>query len=197
MCSDTSNVEYNIQQNERLIWYTLDKYYPQYLSDEDMVQELRIILWRCLELYDETQGASFSNYCIHAMINRIRNIHRINTLPGKIPAEALYGLDAPIVNNDGTSILVKDIIEAPDESLLEMNYFFTFLDTLKPSHKKVAELLIEGYRQIDISKILGCSQPQVSRIKRTIINKYRIWKGGNDGEVKSGYYHQRISAWSV
>ena len=72
MYSGTNDIEADIQQNERLIWYTLHKYYPQYLKDDDMVQELRITLWRCLELYDETQGISFSSYCVQAMVNRIQ-----------------------------------------------------------------------------------------------------------------------------
>lgn len=179
MCSDTNDIETNIQQNERLIWYTLHKYYPQYLGDEDMVQELRIILWRCLELYDETQGTSFSSYCVRAMVNRIRNIHRQHNLPGKIPSKLICSLDAPISDTEDSSITLKDTIEAPPESLLETRYFFAFLDTLKPGHKKVAELLIDGYRQIDVSKIVGCSQPQVSRIKRSIVDKYNTWKEGD------------------
>lgn len=179
MYSDTNDIDTNMQHNERLIWYTLHKYYPQYLKDEDMVQELRIILWRCLELYDETQGTSFSSYCVQAMVNRIRNIHRQQTLPGKIPSQLMVSLDAPIPITEDSSITLKDIIEAPSESLLEMNYFFTFLDTLEPKHKKIVELLIEGYHQIEVSKIIGCSQPQVSRIKRSIIHKYNTWKEGH------------------
>lgn len=179
MYSDTNDIETDMQQNERLIWYTLYKYYPQYLKDEDMVQELRITLWRCLEQYDETQGTSFSSYCVQAMVNRIRNIHRQQTLPSRIPSRLMDSLDAPISVSEDSFTTLKDTIEAPPESLLEMNYFFTFLDTLKPNHKKVVELLIEGYHQIDIAKIIGCSQPQVSRIRRSIIHKYNTWKEGH------------------
>ena len=179
MYSDTNDIDTNIQQNERLIWYALHKYYPQYLKDEDMVQELRITLWRCLELYDETQGTSFSSYCVHAMVNRIRNIHRQQTLAGKIPSRLMDSLDAPISITEYRSITLKDTIEAPSESLLEMNYFFTFLNTLQPNHKKIVELLMEGYRQIEVAKIIGYSQPQVSKIKRSIIHKYNTWKEGH------------------
>lgn len=37
MYSGTNDIEADIQQNERLIWYTLHKYYPQYLNDEDRI----------------------------------------------------------------------------------------------------------------------------------------------------------------
>lgn len=126
MCSDTNDIEADIQQNEGLIWHTLHKYYPQYLKDEDMVQELRITLWRCLEQYDETQGTSFSSYCVQAMVNRIRNIHRQQTLPNRIPSRLMDSLDAPISVTEDSFITLKDTIEAPPRIVIRNELFLYF-----------------------------------------------------------------------
>ena len=171
-----TDMDTSIRQNEKLIWYTIRKYYPEYLTDEDAVQELRITLWKCLKLYDVKQNTSFSTYCIRAMLNCLHVIHRKNQR--EIPPEMIYSLDAPIGKDQDMDICLKDVVPAPQESLLEVQHISDFLHTLKPQHRRAALLLLNGVRQVDIAKILGCSQPQVSKIRKSIINKYHVWKEG-------------------
>lgn len=168
-----TDMDTSIQQNEKLIWYTIRKYYPEYLTDEDVVQELRITLWKCLKLYDAKQNTSFSTYCIHAMLNCLHHIHRKNK-----NQQMIYSLDAPIGKDQDTDICLKDVVPAPQESLLEVQHISDFLHTLKPQHRRATLLLLNGVRQVDIARILGCSQSQVSRIRKSIMNKYHVWKEG-------------------
>ena len=43
---------------------------------------------------------------------------------------------------------------------------------MKEKHKPIISLFLQGYKQVEIMKIVGCSQPQVSRVMKGFIGEY-------------------------
>ncbi len=43
---------------------------------------------------------------------------------------------------------------------------------MKEKHKLIIDLLMKGYKQVEIMKIVGCSQPQVSRVMKRFVDEY-------------------------
>lgn len=43
---------------------------------------------------------------------------------------------------------------------------------MKEKHKPIISLFLQGYKQVEIMKIAGCSQPQVSRVMKRFVDEY-------------------------
>lgn len=44
------------EENERLVYYTVSRYFPELLGNDDVLQEARIALWKCCCVYDPKKG---------------------------------------------------------------------------------------------------------------------------------------------
>ena len=55
----------------------------------------------------------------------------------------------------------KKLVEALSKYL-----FDKYSDRLKDRDRKIFQLFTEGYKQREIGRIVGCSQAQVSRVKK-------------------------------
>ena len=80
------------------------------------------------------------------------------------------------VIEDPNSDVFNILINSYDENLL----FDSLYEELTPIEFKIFKLRMHNYKQHDISKILGISQAQVSRLLRKVKIKYTKWK-----EIKS------------
>ena len=60
-------------QNEPLVRWTIKKYYPDFVDDEDLTQEGRIGLWRACLAYDEKKGLKFSPVAVSYIRNALRH----------------------------------------------------------------------------------------------------------------------------
>ena len=60
-------------QYEGLVHWTLNKYYPDFIRDEDLAQEGRIGLWRACLAFDESQRGAFSTLAVPYIRNAISN----------------------------------------------------------------------------------------------------------------------------
>jgi len=63
--------------NQQLIGYMCKKLIAKYtmFSLEDMLQELRILLWKCVDSWDKKKG-TLSTYYFHVASNRITGLYR-------------------------------------------------------------------------------------------------------------------------
>lgn len=58
--------------NQKLVPYLLNKYFPLYSQDEDMLQRGYIGLWKASESYDEQKGVKFTAYAGKVIMNEMR-----------------------------------------------------------------------------------------------------------------------------
>ena len=75
------------EENEKLVFFILNKYYPTHAFDEDAAQEGRIGLWNACQSYDPERSA-FSTYAGRAIRNAIAMSLRQETRLSKLPTGA-------------------------------------------------------------------------------------------------------------
>ena len=153
-----------IVENQRLVSFTLHKYYPSWAFDEDMQQIGMIGLCRAADNYDPTKG-KFSTFATQYIINEVRHEFRRLSTQSRTGTEVSVDLE---VADDCTleDMLVGDTdVDYCDREML--------FKTLKPKERKVAELLEQGYSQAEISRQLGYTRSNVSFLARNIKRKWR------------------------
>lgn len=63
-------VQKMLEENEGLVWFALNKYYPQFIKDDDIYQVSMIALWQAVETYDTSKG-KFATYAVKCIRNGI------------------------------------------------------------------------------------------------------------------------------
>lgn len=154
-------------RNEPLVRWTIKKYYPDFMDDEDLMQEGRIGLWRACLAYDEKKGLKFSPVAVSYIRNALR--HGYEKLYGRSlgkrqllwNAQSLY---EPIGRDD---LLLQDIIPGnTDVGFLDIS---GALNRMSERDRKILYLSIAGFSQKEIVKRVGVSE-------RTIYHALQIAK---------------------
>lgn len=61
-----------ILENKKLVYFIINKYYPERRNDEDIIQVGMIGLWKAIELFDESKGYKFSTFATTVIRNAIK-----------------------------------------------------------------------------------------------------------------------------
>lgn len=161
--------------NVNIAYKIANKYMTNYYNEIEDIRQIALMeLWRCIENWDHVHSlTTYAYLCIPSKINiYLRHVRKheknisINTVIHK--------------NKDDNCLTIEDYIEDPD------NCIFRLLDDinaegvldniiLSEKEQKVLELRMNGFNQIACSKIMNCSQAQISRLQRNIkrkINNY-------------------------
>lgn len=156
-------------ENEKLAY----KFCTQYglLNDEDMVQNIKMALWRAIKSYNSNKNIQLSTYAFRVMSNEymysFRNKNRklqyvsniVTDEEGK--EESIFEFIVDNTKDLDTEIINKDIVEK----------IYSYLDTIDEDSKNLyIDYYINNIKQIELSKIHGLSQAQISR-KIKAINK--------------------------
>lgn len=148
-------------RNEPLVRWTIKKYYPDFMDDEDLMQEGRIGLWRACLAYDEKKGLKFSPVAVSYIRNALR--HGYEKLYGRSPrkrqllwnAQSLY---EPIGRDD---LLLQDIIPGnTDVGFLDIS---GALNRLSERDRRILCLSVAGFSQKEIAKRVGVSERTIYR----------------------------------
>lgn len=90
----------------------------------------------------------------------------------RIPEHQIVYYQAELDDNNcgDTSIFMNYIPskENVEENVLSDIIFEEYMSKLKDRDKKIFILFSEGYKQKEIGKIVGCSQAQVSRVRKKL-----------------------------
>lgn len=154
-------------QNEPLVWWTMKKYYHDFIDDEDLMQEGRIGLWRACLAYDEKKRFKFSTVAVSYIHNAIR--HGYEKLYGRSlrKRQLLWNVQSlyePIGCDD---LLLQDIIPGnTDVGFLDIS---GALNQMSERDRKILYLSIAGFSQKEIAKRVGVSE-------RTIYHALQIAK---------------------
>lgn len=148
-----------IEDNMNLVYYLINRYYPNYNKDEDVIQEGMVGLVKAADRWDESKGkfSTFASKCILNQIKRYfivqsRHFYQLS-LDTVLPVNSL---------DDGTSATFADLVV--DESgdvdfeLIEDEEFVSELDDLD---REILAYYQKGYRQFEICKILGIHKSTV------------------------------------
>lgn len=150
-----------IEDNMKLVYFTVNKYYPRHIADEDVIQVGMIGLINAAQMYDESKGA-FSTYackCIRNEINKefMARKKQIPTL--SLDYEYRGGEDSE------SFTLIDTLLGDTDVTYVDLDSVSAQLNSMG---KKVLDLSLAGLSSKEISKELGITIRQVNFYSRQI-----------------------------
>ena len=166
-----------VSKNHNLIYSLANK---RNIDLDDFYGVLAIGLCRAAMFYDESKGA-FSTFAFACMMNEYKSELATMNKQSAIPYDKLLYLDnfaKRVSDSSNERLNFADII--PDRKtqiengVINKITFKKTFDKLKPSHKRVVEMLIDGKRQTDIAEELGISRQAVCERVRKIRRQFAI-----------------------
>lgn len=153
----------------RLVHFVLNKYYPGYTKDEDIIQCGMVGLVGAANTFDESKG-TFSTYAVRCVMNQINT-----ELRNRKKYKTDLSLDNEVLFDDGDTGTFMDLLVGDED----VEYFDVkgFIDSLDETEIKVMKLSIAGKTGAEIGEVLGISQPTAWRLKRRVEMKWRRYNG--------------------
>lgn len=156
----------------KLVYHVINKHYPTFIHNEDVIQEGFVGLCNAARLWDETKS-KFPTYAYSSILNQIRVYFK-----REMKQPDAISLDLDIKNDDGNASVVHEII--PDiysSSMYDVADFDMFSDSLTDREREVFELLKEGNTRYQIADKFGVSHQAITQAINRIKLKWRKVNG--------------------
>lgn len=157
-----------IEENMNLVYFLINKYYPSFSADEDIIQAGMLGLCRAANTWDETLS-TFSTYASKCVLNQICKEFRAR--------KKHYGtlsLDYEVDTDDG-SVPFSDIIEGEQD--IDFVDIEPIVKKLAPREREVFVMLAAGASPSDITHKFGWSRQRIEKIMRKIRLVWRNYNG--------------------
>ena len=161
---DKSRDEF-VVDNMKLVYGVLHRYYPNWVTDEDIVQVGTIGLINAVDTYDSTKG-EFSSYAYACILNEIRG--EFKRMGRRIKPISLSKVVHVNEFNDEEMTLEDVIPGDTDVSYVNEEDLLKLLDERE---LKIYKLLKLGYRQDIMAKMLGLKASTLRMSVRRIRKK--------------------------
>ena len=142
--------------------------------DEDLFATGLVGVIKAVSTFNPDKGVKFSTYATPIIRNEILMTFRKKRI---IPA---FSLDESYNLGNGESIDFSEMIADSsrfEEEVIADIQMERMLSTLSDREKKIISLSMDGKTQMEIAETCGISQPQVSRIIKSIYKKWRKQDG--------------------
>lgn len=160
-------VDRQLEENMGLVYWVLQKYYPTFLGDDDIVQEARIGLWKACVTFNESKG-NFSSYAVTCILNNIRMYFRKHERQTR---NIVVSLDD--FTDEEKTTTVGGLIEDPIARVEDSGIFVKdFISKLSEKEQRIIWLQFASVRQVDACKVLKCTQAHYSRLLSRIRKKW-------------------------
>jgi RNA polymerase sporulation-specific sigma factor len=156
-----------VLENMKLVHGILNKFYPTYAFDEDMIQCGMLGLCKAADTYNDEKG-KFSTYACTVIRNEIRI-----ELTRREKYKHDVSLSTPVSDEEGVVTLEDQL-----SSQLDVDYCDDkgMLAELTDQERQVVMLRSKGYIQEEIATELGISRSVVAMICAKVKSKWRDWK---------------------
>ena len=148
-----------VEDNLKLVWHVLRKYYPSLGGDEELASCGTYGLCMAALRWDASKS-NFTTFACACISNAIRN-----ELRSRQKRSCTISIDTPL----GDGLTIEDTLY--EEEPHEVDY--SFMDKLTPSEKKIFDLRSDGYSVTEIESITGYDHRKVLRLMRNCKAKYR------------------------
>lgn len=164
---DRKEVKQMFEENMKLVPFTVNKYYPTFIYDDDIFQIGYIGLWQACKNFDESLNVKFSSYAVRAIRGEIIKYFRSLQMKKRCPPAPLTSLDYPVLDDDKT---VSDwIIGAPFEWL----DFEGFYNSLSMRQKLIVKMrVIDKASYQEIGDRCGVTRERIRQEMTKIKGKF-------------------------
>ncbi len=151
-----------ITDNMGLVYFVVNRYYPTYSRDQDLIQVGMVGLCQAAEAWDENKG-QFTTLAVSAIHNAIKNEFRFRSKQAPT-----VSMNKVIYHDylDGSEMTLADTI--PGDEDVEFFDKKGLWDMLTDKEKIIIRLYSVGLKSYEIAEKLGCSASLVRMIKRGI-----------------------------
>ena len=163
------NKQQLIEENMNLVYFLINKYYPTFIKDEDLIQTGMIGLCRAAETWDESKS-EFSTFASKCVLNEI-----CNEFGRRCRHKETLSLDYKVKLDNGDEADFGEIIAGSED--VDFVDYERFYRELKPWEKQIVEYKQLGLTNKEIGKKVGCSANNVSRKIRELRYLWRFVNG--------------------
>jgi RNA polymerase sporulation-specific sigma factor len=161
-----------IEDNMKLVYFVLHKYYPNCANDEDMQQIGMVGLCKAANTWDG-ESSKFSTYACACIATEIRMEirRRCKTVPS-------VSLETQIAGSD-SEFELSSILPSEDVDFDTSIEFEKFNDKLTDDEKFIFAQLTNGINQSEIARKYDVTRDKVNYDVRKIRKKWRKYNGEN------------------
>ena len=160
------------EENEKLVFFIMHKYFPALAFDDDAAQEGRIGLWNACRCYDSGKGA-FSTYAGRAIRNAVAMSLRAENRRSKLPTVSLNSVVG--IQKGGDEVTVEDTI--PGDTDVDFVDTGAFLAQLDDREERIVRMRARGATLKEIGAAEGLSSQSVIVLLRRVRRKaYKEWE---------------------
>jgi RNA polymerase sporulation-specific sigma factor len=149
-----------IEDNMKLVYHIVNRQYPTYMADEDIIQTGMVGLCKAAESWNKEKG-EFSTFACRCIQNEI-----INEFRSRKKHQGILSLDYEIDCGDGEKTTFGDFCVG-DEDVQYVNIEYA-TDKLTPREKEVIALKHRGMNIVEVAKTLGVSKQYVWAVVRKL-----------------------------
>lgn len=154
-----------VEENMKLVFFVINRYYPTFVHDEDLKQVGAIGLCKAAKTWD-AEKSTFSTYASRVILNEIKMEFRRRR---KFPPTT--SLNYEIDNGEGGHEEVMNLIVG--EADVDYFDFKAFYDRLSPMDREILDARRDGVTEAKIAERFGVTQ---SCICRHIKNMEYSWR---------------------
>lgn len=168
--------EQKIIDNMNLVHYVICKHFPQYITNQDAIQNGYVGLIKAVDSFDESTGNAFSTYAVKCISNEI-----VMDLRKQKKYAKDISLHTVLANGDSRddSLTIEDVLMQEDD--YTPIYMQEFVQCLNERETAVLRYLIAGKTQAYVSDRLGTTRSNICQIVKIMRSKWKDcrYKGGN------------------
>lgn len=170
-----SDPEELFNNNINLAYKFAKRYYKSYEFDE-AIQISLLGLWKACLTYDKNKGLALSTYSYKVMQNEFNMLYREKK---KYSKYITVSMEENITDNLKISDTLESDINYEEDILSKIEKaeiledLERYIDSMEDNHAEICRLYFKGYTQIQISKKIGVSQAQVSRVVNKLFDKIK------------------------
>lgn len=155
-----------VEDNMGLVYFLINRYYPTFITDEDIVQCGMLGLCQAAKGYKEDAGVTFASYASYCILNEI-----VREFKRRRRHQGVISLETKCFSSEGENKTIGDFIVGDED--VEFFDCDKFYEKLSPKDREVVDLRRMGLSGRDIAKLKGCSEQSVSQRLRRLRRNWR------------------------
>ena len=161
----TQEIEQAVIDNEKLVFFVINKHFPALRGDEDIIQVGRIGLWEACVDYDSSKS-KLSTFAVSRIFFSIKT--ELNKRAKQQRFGDVLSLDEPqYFDEDGDAVVLANLIQDKRNDYCAIDYDISFLKKkLSAKDFEIFRLSVEGFTSAEIARLFGCTRSWTSAVIR-------------------------------